>query len=94
MSKEKNKKVSLRSSTAEYLTYIASSGGDSENLEILYQDENIWLHFLFLIGGNGMILTQYLKYEKFQTVSGKEYFSLYLLCKYGGILSCRTTPNY
>lgn len=43
MSKEKNKKVSLRSSTAEYLTYIASSGGDSENLEILYQDENIWL---------------------------------------------------
>ena len=43
MSKEKNKKVSLRSSTTEYLTYIASSGGDSENLEILYQDENIWL---------------------------------------------------
>jgi len=43
MSKEKNKKVSLRSSTAEYLTYITSSGGDSENLEILYQDENIWL---------------------------------------------------
>ena len=43
MSKEKNKKVFLRSSTAEYLTYIASSGGDSENLEILYQDENIWL---------------------------------------------------
>ena len=43
MSKEKNKKVSLRSSTSEYLTYIASSGGDSENLEILYQDENIWL---------------------------------------------------
>ena len=43
MSKEKNKKVSLRSSTSESLTYIASSGGDSENLEILYQDENIWL---------------------------------------------------
>jgi hypothetical protein len=43
MSKEKNKKVSLRSSASEYLTYIAASGGDSENLEILYQDENIWL---------------------------------------------------
>lgn len=42
MSKEKNK-VSLRSSTSEYLTYIAASGGDSENLEILYEDENIWL---------------------------------------------------
>ena len=37
------KKASLHSSTAEYLTYIAASGGDSENVEILYQDENIWL---------------------------------------------------
>jgi hypothetical protein len=43
MSKEIKKKVSLHSSTAEYLTYIAATGGDSENLEILYQDENIWL---------------------------------------------------
>jgi len=43
MSKEKHKKVSLRSSTSEYLTYIAASGGDSENLELMYQDENIWL---------------------------------------------------
>lgn len=43
MPKEKIKKVPLRSSTSEYLTYIAASGGDSENLEILYQDENIWL---------------------------------------------------
>lgn len=43
MSKKKTPKVTLRSSTAEYLTYIAASGGDSENLEILYQDENIWL---------------------------------------------------
>lgn len=43
MAKEKINKVTLRSSTAEYLTYIAASGGDSENLEILYQDENVWL---------------------------------------------------
>jgi len=43
MSKEKHNKASLRSSTSEYLTYIAASGGDSENVEILYQDENIWL---------------------------------------------------
>lgn len=40
---KKNKKVSLHSSTSEYLTYVAASGGDSENVEILYQDENIWL---------------------------------------------------
>jgi hypothetical protein len=43
MSQKKNKRITLRSSTAEYLTYIASAGGDSENLEILYLDENIWL---------------------------------------------------
>ncbi|MBN2436073.1 MAG: virulence RhuM family protein [Spirochaetes bacterium] len=43
MSKAENKKAPLHSSTAEYLTYIAASGGDSENLEIRYQDENIWL---------------------------------------------------
>jgi len=43
MSKEIKKRASLHSSTAEYLTYIAATGGDSENLEILYQDENIWL---------------------------------------------------
>ena len=43
MSKKKNQVNIVHSSTAEYLTYIAASGGDSENLEILYQDENIWL---------------------------------------------------
>jgi len=43
MSKEKHEKASLRSSTSEYLTYIAAIGGDSENMEILFQDENIWL---------------------------------------------------
>lgn len=43
MSKKKNQVDIVHSSTAEYLTYIAASGGDSENVEILYQNENIWL---------------------------------------------------
>lgn len=43
MNNKKSYRISLRSPASEYLTYIASSGGDSENLEILYQDENIWL---------------------------------------------------
>ena len=43
MSKKKNQVDIVHSSTAEYLTYIAASGGDSENLEILYQDETVWL---------------------------------------------------
>ena len=36
-----NKEISIRSSAAEYLTYIAASG--EEGVEIRYQDENIWL---------------------------------------------------
>lgn len=31
--------LSIRSSAAEYLTYIASTGGDTESYEVLYQDE-------------------------------------------------------
>ena len=35
--------VSLRSSAAEYLTYVASTGDSSESVEMRYEDENIWL---------------------------------------------------
>ena len=31
------------SSTAEYLTYVASVGGCRESMEVRYEDENIWL---------------------------------------------------
>ena len=33
----------LRSSAAEYLTFIASGGNAAETFEIRYEDENIWL---------------------------------------------------
>lgn len=40
----KNKEDSLiRSSTAEYLTYIAAIGDNPEAIEVRYEDENIWL---------------------------------------------------
>lgn len=32
-----------RSSAAEYLTYIASADGNPQNIEMRYEDENIWL---------------------------------------------------
>ncbi len=38
--KDKN---DIRSSTAEYLTFIAATGDSSDNVEMRYQDENIWL---------------------------------------------------
>jgi hypothetical protein len=33
----------LRSSAAEYLTYIAAAGDDQDSVEMRYEDENIWL---------------------------------------------------
>ena len=38
-----NEKKTLRSSAAEYLTYIASTGEQDEAIEMRYEDENIWL---------------------------------------------------
>ncbi|MGF3076889.1 virulence RhuM family protein [Facklamia sp. P12955] len=38
-----NKDLPIRSSTAEYLTYIASSGESENTFEVRYEDENIWL---------------------------------------------------
>ena len=35
--------VNIRSSAAEYLTYMAASGGNSQTVEMRYEDENIWL---------------------------------------------------
>ena len=37
------KKKSLRSSTAEYLTFVAATGDSTESMEMRYEDENIWL---------------------------------------------------
>lgn len=42
MSKKKNE-ITIRSSAAEYLTYVASVGDKSQNVEVRYEDENIWL---------------------------------------------------
>lgn len=42
MPKNKNK-ITIRSSAAEYLTYVASIGGEESSMEMRYEDENIWL---------------------------------------------------
>ena len=44
MSGELNKdEKQIRSSAAEYLTYIATTGNYEDAIEIRYEDENIWL---------------------------------------------------
>ena len=35
--------ISIRSSAAEYLTFIASTGDSETSIEMRYEDENIWL---------------------------------------------------
>ena len=40
----KNKSVpTIRSSAAEYLTFIAATGDDKSSVEVRYEDENIWI---------------------------------------------------
>lgn len=42
MNKKKDEMM-IRSSTAEYLTYVASVGDQQDSIEMRYEDENIWL---------------------------------------------------
>lgn len=39
----KKNDIAIRSSAAEYLTYIAATGDDSQSFEMRYEDESIWL---------------------------------------------------
>ena len=39
----KKNNITIRSSAAEYLTFIAATGTDKETIEVRYEDENIWL---------------------------------------------------
>ena len=39
----KSHEITLRSSAAEYLTFVSAIGDQSESVELRYQDENIWL---------------------------------------------------
>ena len=39
----KKKEITIRSSAAEYLSYIASVGEQNQTVELRYEDENIWL---------------------------------------------------
>lgn len=43
MEKKRNNKIIIRSSAAEYLTYVAATGDDPQSIEMRYEDENIWL---------------------------------------------------
>lgn len=41
--KKRKEELTIHSSTAEYLTYVASVGDQHDSIEMRYEDENIWL---------------------------------------------------
>ena len=43
MNDKKKKELAIRSSAAEYLTFVASTGESDSSFEMRYEDENIWL---------------------------------------------------
>ena len=43
MDEKKKKELAIRSSAAEYLTFVASTGESDASYEMRYEDENIWL---------------------------------------------------
>ena len=43
MDDKKKKEIVIRSSAAEYLTFVASTGESDASFEMRYEDENIWL---------------------------------------------------
>ncbi|MCR5079922.1 MAG: virulence RhuM family protein [Treponema sp.] len=43
MARKTKKEITIRSSAAEYLTFVAASGDDKNSVEVRYEDENIWI---------------------------------------------------
>lgn len=43
MTKKKKDEVTIHSSAAEYLTYVAAVGDSADSMEMRYENENIWL---------------------------------------------------
>jgi len=43
LTKRKKEEITIRSSAAEYLIYVASVGDQKDSIEMRYEDENIWL---------------------------------------------------
>lgn len=41
--KKKDSEITIRSSAAEYLAFVAATGYTPDSVEMRYQDENIWL---------------------------------------------------
>ncbi|MDR0854127.1 MAG: virulence RhuM family protein [Clostridiales Family XIII bacterium] len=51
MAKKSTKaEITIRSGAAEYLTFVAATGGSNDSVEMRYEDENIWLSQKMMAG--------------------------------------------
>ena len=41
--KKSSREITIRSSAAEYLTFVSAIGDQPDSVELRYQDENLWL---------------------------------------------------
>jgi len=57
---KKKEEITIRSSAAEYLTFIASTGDNENTFEVRYQDENIWLTQKMMVKNIMLITTNYM----------------------------------
>ena len=69
--KKKKDEITIRSSAAEYLTYVASVGDQQDSIEMRYEDENIWLTqkmmaTLYDVGTNTLRTVSYKRIQLFE----------------------------
>ena len=61
--KKKKEEITIRSSAAEYLTYVASVGDQQDSIEMRYEDENIWLTQKMMATLLATFGSEYLQYK-------------------------------
>lgn len=73
MPKKKINQITIRSSAAEYLTYVASVGGEERSVEMRYEDENIRLTQKMMAVLYGVSVSAINQHLKRIFVDGKKY---------------------
>lgn len=63
--------ITIRSSTAEYLTFIAATGNQKQAVEMRYEDENIWLTQKMMAELYGVSVSAINQHIKQLTVDGE-----------------------
>ena len=97
MTKKNNKKITIRSSAAEYLTFVSATGDDKQAIEMRYEDENIWLTqkmMAELYGVSVQAIDQHLKTLIKNGELDKTTIKQYLIVRNEGIRTVRRNVDH